>query len=105
MRVITALAAIVGALVCGCDNSQPVVEKPLLAEKVGQDCIVQFRRGDGLGAGGGNPIPPTTTNYNGADIGVRGKLRAVSGGWIAVESAGTEYCIPRESILMIQFSK
>lgn len=96
---------LVAFLLSGCSNPPPVPEKPPLADKVGQNCIVQFKRGDGLGAGGNLPVSPTTGTINGAEVSVSGKLRAVSGGWIAVESDNREYCIPRESILLVQFSK
>jgi hypothetical protein len=99
------LAALLAVLVVGCDSAQPVSDKPLLAEKVGQNCIVQFRRGDGLGAAGSLPVSATTGSINGAEVSVSGKLRAVSGGWIAVESGSTEYDIPRESILLVQFGR
>jgi hypothetical protein len=66
---------------------------------------VQFRRGDGLGAGGSLPVPPTTNAMNGADVSVSGKLQAMAGGWIVVGTDNWEYCIPQESILLIQFNK
>jgi hypothetical protein len=99
------LMALLAVLLGGCDSAQPVSDKPLPAEKVGQNCVVQFRRGDGLGAGGSLPVSATTGSVNGAEVSVSGKLRAVSGGWIAVESGNTEYHIPRESILLIQFGR
>jgi hypothetical protein len=105
MRAAMISAALFAIVVSGCNNPQPVPEKPPLAEKIGRKCTIQFRRGDGLGAGGNQPVPPTTGNINGADVCVSGELRAVSGGWIAVESGNTEYCIPREAILLVQFDK
>jgi hypothetical protein len=50
-------------------------------------------------------VSPTTGATNGAEVSVNGKLRAVSGGWIMIESGGTEYYIPLESILLVQFTK
>lgn len=105
MRAVTVLAALFVVLLSGCNNGQPVNEKPPLVEKVGQNCTVQFRRGDALGAGGGLPVSPTAGTTNGAEVSVNGKLRAVSGSWITIESGGTEYCIPFESILLVQFTK
>ena len=104
MRTTLTLAALWAALLGGC-NSSAVEKPPLLVEKIGQNCTVQFRRGDVLGAGGGLPVPPTTGAINGAEVSVSGKLRSVSGNWIAVESGGTEYCIPHEAILLVQFHK
>ena len=102
MRAVAVLVACLAVSLIGCNG--PADRSPL-ADRVGQNCTVQFRRGDGLGAGGGLPVPPTTGGINGAEVSVGGKLRAVSGGWIVVESATAEYCIPRESILLVQFSK
>jgi hypothetical protein len=58
-----------------------------------------------LGAGGSVPVPPTTNAMNGAEVCVSGKLQAVAGGWIVVGTDNWEYCIPRESILLVQFNK
>jgi hypothetical protein len=49
----------------GCNRSTTIEEVDLLASKVGRSCTVQFRRGDGLGAGGGSSVPPTTGSING----------------------------------------
>ncbi len=105
MRAVPVL--LVGAVLalCGCSNSQTAVEKSPLAEKIGQNCTVQFRRGDGLGAGGGTPVPPTTNAFNGAEVCVSGRLQAVAGSWIIVGTENSEYYIPRESILLVQFNK
>jgi hypothetical protein len=105
MRAITVFAAYFVVLLSGCYNSQSVHEKATLVEKVGQNCTVQFRRGDALGAGGSLPVSPTAGTTNGAEVTVNGKLRALSGGWITIESGSTEYCIPFESILLVQFAK
>jgi len=105
MRAVTVFAAFLVVLLSGCNNAQPVGEKPPLVEKVGQNCTVQFRRGDALGAGGTLPVSPTAGTTNGADVSANGKLRAVSGGWLTIESGNTELCIPFESILLVQFTK
>ena len=96
-------ALLVGVIVAasGCGGFS-AGEDPLAA-RIGRACSVQFRRGDGLGAGDGNPVPPTTSNINGADVSVNGKLMAVGGGWVTVVAGKVEYCIPRESILLIEF--
>jgi predicted small lipoprotein YifL len=97
------LALLVGSL-AGCGNSTPIAEKVPLADKVGQDCTVQFRRGDGLGAAGDLPVTLTTDSINGAEVSVSGKLLTVSAGWIVVQSAIGEHHIPHESILLVRFT-
>ena len=105
MRTVSAILATVTIILGGCSNPPSVAEKPPFAQKIGQNCTVQLRRGDGLGAGGDVPVSLTTANINGADVSVKGKLRAVADGWIAIEAENTEYCIPREAILLVQFNK
>ncbi len=105
MRVVAIIFTLLLLFSVGCNSAQPAIEKSLLADKVGQNCTVQFRRGDGLGAGGGLPVSPTTGSINGAQVNLSGKLKAVSGGWIELENGSVEYCIPRESILLVEFSK
>ncbi len=105
MRSVTVFVLGMAFVLCGCTNSPTAVEQTPLAGKIGQNCTVQFRRGDGLGAGGSVPVPPTTNAMNGADVCVSGKLQTVGGGWVVVEAINKEYCIPRESILMIEFGK
>lgn len=105
MRAVTIFVCGMILALCGCSNSPNTGERNLLAGKIGQNCTVQFRRGDGLGGGGNVPIPPTTNAMNGAEVSVGGKLQAVEGNWIVVGVDKQEYYIPRESILLIQFSK
>jgi len=80
MRAVLNFADLSVSLPSGCSNPQP------LAEKVGQNCTVQFRRGDALGAGGDLTVSPTTNGINVATVSVSGRLRAASVDWIAVES-------------------
>jgi hypothetical protein len=105
MRTTLTLAALGAVLLLAGCGSSPVEKPPLLAEKIGQNCTVQFRRGDGLGAGGNIPVPPTTGAINGAEVSVSGKLRSASASWITVESGNTEYYIPNDAILLVQFNK
>jgi hypothetical protein len=105
MRAVPVLLFGVVFALYGCSNSQPAVEQTPLTGKIGQNCTVQFRRGDGLGAGGSAPVPPTTNAANGAEVCVSGKLQAVVGRWIVVELDNSEYYIPRESVLLVQFNK
>jgi hypothetical protein len=81
------------------------MEQSPLVGKIGNTCTVQFRRGDALGAGGGTPVPPTTNAMNGAEVSMGGKLVTVGGGWVVLSVGETEYHIPRESILLIEFHK
>ena len=105
MRTLSAILATMTLILGGCGTPSAVVEKPPFAQNIGKNCTVQFRRGDALGAGRDLPVSPTTDNINGADVSVSGKLRAVADGWIAIEFENTEYCIPRESILLIKFNR
>jgi hypothetical protein len=104
MRVALLLCAITLAL-CGCSGSQNPGEQSPLSAKIGQNCTVQLRRGDGLGAASGSPVPPTTNAHNGAEVCISGKLQAVAGSWIVVGADNRAYYIPRESILLIEVSK
>ena len=101
MRRLPALLMSVIVAISGCGG--PSAERRPLETKIGRDCVVQFRRGDGLGAGGGQPVSPTTVNINGAEVSVSGKLVSAEGGWVTVVAGNVEYCIPQESILLIQF--
>jgi len=80
-----------------------------LASKIGSPCTVQIRRGDALGAGAGNPVPPTSDMHNGAAVCVSGTLTRVAHDWILVTSTDNavvkEYHIPREAILLVEFQK
>ncbi|HMO35418.1 MAG TPA: hypothetical protein PKA06_05190 [Gemmatales bacterium] len=105
MRVSLVLLAGLVLLLGGCGNSPQYDEALLFAGKIGQQCTVQFRRGDALGAGGGLPVPPTTSAINSAEVYVSGKLKAIAGSWIKIEVEGKEFLIPREVILLLQFSK
>jgi hypothetical protein len=105
MRILVVGSVLFVVCAGGCGSGPVAEERPPFMDKIGKSCTVQFKRGDGLGSGANLPVPPTTGNINGASVNVSGKLRAVSGGWIAVETGQTEYCIPRESILLVQFDK
>ena len=100
MRATTVFLAVAAFGMCGCGGEQ----NPM-AEKIGQNCTVQFRRGDALGAGGSLPVPPNTNAMNGAEVCVSGKLQSIAPAWVVVAQERREYYIPRESILLIQFDK
>lgn len=97
MRTLMIFAALAAAFLSGCTNSQTMAEgppldtekvgqteQPPLAEKIGLNCTVRFRRGE---------------------INISGQLRKVSRGWLVVERGLTDYWIPRESIRFIQIDK
>jgi hypothetical protein len=103
MRVFTILLLGATLALCGCSNA-PTAEPTPLTGKIGQNCTVQFRRGDALGGAASTPASPTTNAINGAEVCISGKLQKVEGRWIVVAVDNFEYCIPRESILLIQFN-
>ena len=105
MHTISAILVTMTLFLSGCGAPSSVIEKPPFSQNIGKNCTVQFRRGDGLGAGQNLPVSPTTDNINGSDVSVSGKLRAVADGWVTLEVQNAEYCIPRESILLIQFNR
>ena len=105
MRSATIFVPLMAVLLSACSNPPQAPKKTPLANKVGQNCTVQFKRGDGLGAGGDSPVAPEIGSINGSKVYVSGKLHAVSADWIAVESADREYFIPLGAILLVQFDK
>lgn len=101
--VLSELAFVICAL-AGCGSSPPTADKILTAQ-VGKLCAVQFRRGDALGSGADLPVSPTTGEINGAAVSTHGVLRKVTSGWIVLESGAKDYFIPRESVLLIEFTR
>jgi len=103
----------VAALLCtGCfywDASRTVQgssEEGTLETRIGQDCAVIFRR-DALGVSRDAPISPHTTNFNGVEAAVYGRLVDVERDAIMLKRntrpAEETYWIPRSAILMIRF--
>src|SRR5438132_3624033 len=80
----------------------------LLAAKVGQNCIVQFRR-NLLGAASPKTIDPTIVRLTGditAEYAVEGKVSQVSEHWVVIAGEkGEQYYIPRDAILLVVFLK
>ena len=68
---------------------------------VGETVRVQFRR-DALGSGAPLPVPPTTSEINGASTVLIGKLIHAESHAIVVEADGRQNWIPREVILLVQ---
>lgn len=91
------------AYLAGCGSNPNAGERNFFSSKLGANCKIQFRRGDCLGASGGNPVPPITDSINGAEVSLAGKLQAARDGWFVIVRADNEYRIPRESILLIEF--
>lgn len=84
---------------CGCHRppGSPV------RRMVGQKVKVQFRR-DALGAATPNGIPPTTDGQNGAETMMIGALKTADRDWIVIERENSEYMIPTQAILSLEFS-
>lgn len=85
----------------------------LLRSKVGESCVVQFRR-DALGTASPNPISPMTGNHNGAETVLRGVLKSVKGDWLILDvpvpdtmidgkSVVRECWVPKASVLLLQW--
>jgi len=72
--------------------------------KIGASCIVHLRR-DALGAASPSPIPPKTSNLNGAEISMAGTLSDAAGEWIVLSQDKWEYVIPTHAILSVRFEK
>lgn len=104
LAFVIAVAAIFGL---GCwrwsIESREIPDAPL-----GETVTVVFRA-DTLGAQMGSPMGPLTTNMNGADVAVTGKLLAANSGWLHVETSGPgnplDVWIPVDVVLTITKSK
>ncbi len=81
--------------------------------KLGQYCLVQFRR-DMLGRASDLPVSPTTNSINGVTVAIEGKLLAINRDAILIERQNPAYIInekpkithvwiPRSYILLIEF--
>jgi hypothetical protein len=88
---------------CGESSKSASSDNSGLEAKIGKVCTIQFRRGDGLGAGAQNPVPPNSDTMNGAEVSMVGTLMAVKGDWVVINFKGNEVWIPRSSILLITF--
>jgi hypothetical protein len=97
------LSCILGALtLSGCGGAARSDDDPSLGPRVGSVCTVYLRR-DALGAAASTPIPATSMNHNGADIVVRGKLVRANAAWVEIDTGQSQFNIPREAILMLEF--
>jgi hypothetical protein len=91
-------------LSAGCGSTINLKIEPPITAKIGQRCIVQFRR-DALGTAAPTPVPPTTGSLNGAEVTIAGELKKVNPGWIVVAAERVEYVIPTDAILMVTFDR
>jgi len=87
----------------GCGSSPPPVAKPHLALRLGKFCLVQFRRGDGLGTMRDLPVGPEITGINDSMTSMKGTLQEVSEEWITLVNERGTFCIPCASILLVRF--
>ena len=77
------------------DPSHPPVGQGLI-------CTLQFKR-DLLGAGANLPISPMTTNINGAQVSIRGKLVRFDREWVVLEAEGQTLWVPTQNVLLLQW--
>lgn len=74
-----------------------------LQGRIGQHCQVQFRR-DVLGAAAPNGIAPQVGTYNGMALSMYGTLTKVQPDFIWLTSDKSEYAIPVQTILFLEFA-
>jgi hypothetical protein len=104
-RLLVALCGLVLLAGCGQSKASPMAQSA--RKHVGKWCEVQFRR-DALGAAADLPIPPATTNINGASVTISGKLKALDDNWLELgevdnQDEKTLFLIPTHGILMLRF--
>lgn len=61
---------------------------------------VQFCR-DALGGATSIPVPPLTSNFNGASVALTGELAVINDGWIALDVGDDRHWIPIHSVLLL----
>ncbi len=71
---------------------------------IGSTCCVQFRR-DALGCAASLPVPPTSNNFNGANVSVEGKLLRIDSDWLVLAREHNQLWIPRQNVLLVQVDK
>lgn len=99
-KVLCGFALLCMAGLTGCGGS---ATDPMLSGHIGDFCTVHFRH-DALGMGAGAPAPPTSGVINGGEVELGGKLLRANAAWICIGKDKGEYIIPREAILMMEFS-
>jgi hypothetical protein len=98
MKTISVVALCAAILFSGCSNAS----EPLASLKIGQKCVVQFRR-DALGSASPVPISPDTGNFNGAELAIGGTLTKARADSILLSTDTGEYLIPMPVILTVNF--
>ncbi len=98
MKTISVVALCAAMLFSGCGNAT----EPLASLKIGQKCVVQFRR-DALGVAGGAPVSPDTVNFNNADVAIVGTLTKAQADSILLATDKADYLIPMRAILSLRF--
>jgi hypothetical protein len=92
-------AVLAAAVLTACSPGSRVTMAEL--PRPGSSCTVQFRR-DVLGVAGQNVVAPRTDVFNGAETGVHGRLKRVTGEWIVLEANAEEIWIPKSLVLLIR---
>lgn len=92
-------------MIAGCNieaGNNIAVARPLLKEKIGKECTIQFRR-DALGAATEIPVPVNSDQHNGAQLSLSGRLKTYNQDGAMLEHDNMQSWIPAESILLIRF--
>lgn len=102
--VVASLAVLLSS--CGSKNARvPVPQSTaVVLPAAGVSVTAQIRR-DHLGAASGIPNSLTAGEINGAVVSVSGRFVAMDERWVVLKRVGGEAWIPRESLLMLTFSK
>ena len=102
--IVIGILAVLAVLFFSSDSMKDILGMGARSPYTGRTCTVQFRRGDALGGAGSLPVSPLTSNINGADTAISGKIRRVTEEWIVMDRAnGTEIWIPKSAVLLVQF--
>ena len=92
-------------VMAGCNieaGNNIAVARPLLKDKIGKECTIQFRR-DALGAATEIPVPVNSDQHNGAQLSISGRLKIYNQDGAMLEHDSMQSWIPAESILLIRF--
>jgi hypothetical protein len=99
MKIISLMGLCGAMMISGCSSNAP---EPLANTKIGQNCVVQFRR-DALGSASPVPIGPDTDNFNNAEITIAGTLKKVQADAILIATSKADYLIPMRVVLCMKF--
>jgi hypothetical protein len=98
MKTLSIVGLCVAMMLSGCGGGT----ESLANGRIGQRCVVQFRR-DALGSAAPVPIGPDTDNINGAEVTISGTLKRVQAEAILITTDKAEYLIPMAAILCLKF--